>query len=404
MTDEPSKPSSKPVMPPSGGSPTGPGPANGTMTGAGPDRARVVTPPARKLDALPLLYLVGFVVLAGALFYIWRNPATPRGAVQDAAQVTTLQQQVAALANRLGTLEARPVPDPAPLVARLAEVEKRPVAAPVDVAPLEQRLAALEGRAPPDVSAIQQKLDQGAAKAAEDGAALAKRVDDAVAQAAAQGTAANQAAQAAVQAAGQQAVQAAGAKVEEQGRASQAKLDQFEARVAAVEASAKQALSGMQAIANRSQLATRLQAAAGALEAGQALGDIPNAPPALARFASQAPPTMPVLRQRFEAAAEAARRASQPALTDGQSLGTRMWVRAQQAVTVRQGENVILGDPISGTIAAARSRLEIGDLAGAVKALDGLQGPARAAMEEWVGQARGVMDARAALSDLAGRS
>ena len=55
---------------------------------------------------------------------------------------------------------------------------------------------------------------------------------------------------------------------------------------------------------------------------------------------------------------------------------------------MRQGDRVLLGDPIAGVLAGAREKLDAGDLAGAVKALDGLAGPAGAAMKPWVDQAR----------------
>ncbi len=133
------------------------------------------------------------------------------------------------------------------------------------------------------------------------------------------------------------------------------------------------------------------------------MGEIPGAPPALARFAHDAPPTEAGLRLSFDQAADNAHRVSQPAITDNQPLLNRMWTKAQQSVTVRQGDRVLVGDPIAGVLAQARQSLDAGDLVGALKALDGLAGPAKEAMSEWVAQARSLIEARAAIGELAGR-
>jgi len=179
------------------------------------------------------------------------------------------------------------------------------------------------------------------------------------------------------------------------------RLDAIDARIAAVETQAKQTASALDAINQRTQRAVRLQGASAALAAGQKLGEIPGAPPALARFATDAPPTEAGLRLSFEKYAEAAQKASQPAIMDNQDFGTRLWNRAQQVVTVRQGDRVLLGDPLAGVIAHAREALDAGDLQGAVKTLDGLAGPAAAAMKPWTDQARALLEARAAIASMA---
>ena len=86
---------------------------------------------------------------------------------------------------------------------------------------------------------------------------------------------------------------------------------------------------------------------------------------------------------------------------DDQDFGSRLWNRAQQIVTVRQGDRVLLGDPIAGVLQHAREQLDAGDLAGAVKGLDGLAGPAAAAMKPWTDQAHALLDARAAIASMA---
>jgi hypothetical protein len=81
-----------------------------------------------------------------------------------------------------------------------------------------------------------------------------------------------------------------------------------------------------------------------------------------------------------------------------------MWRRAQSLVTVRQGDKVLVGAPAAVTLNAARARLDAGDLAGAVAALGGLDGPAAKAMAGWRSDAQALVDARAALAALGTRS
>lgn len=345
-----------------------------------PERVRIEeTPLRRSLDALPLFYVAGFLILAGSLYYLYRNPSVPAAAMQESARVETLQQQVQTLATRLAELEKRPAPAAAnlgPIEARITALEARPVsaaggatvapAAPVVapdlapiIAPLQARIAAIEAKPAPvipppvDLAPLTTRLDAAAAKQGADTLALTARIDA------------------------------------------------LDSRTAGVEKQAAALNGQITGVADRATRVTRVQAATTALLAGQRLGEIPGAPPALARFANDAPPTEAVLRQSFGPAAEAAVRASQPAIMDDQPLGNRLWTRAQQSVTVRQGDRVLLGDPIAGITGRARQALDAGDLAGAVAALDGLAGPAAAAMAEWKGQARAVLDARAALAAMA---
>lgn len=140
----------------------------------------------------------------------------------------------------------------------------------------------------------------------------------------------------------------------------------------------------------------RLTAARSALAAGVPLGPIPGAPPALARFANTAPPTEAALRLAFTAAARAARAASRPSVA-GKPWFEQLWIHAVGLVSVRRGDQVLLGNPAAGPLAAARIRLNAGDLAGALAALAPLDPPAAHAMAGWQAQARALLAARAAL-------
>lgn len=427
-----------------------------------PERVRIEGPPPQpRRDFLPALYLLGFLVLAGALFYLYRNPSTPAGVEQQTARVDTLQQQLDTLGGRLRELEQRPAPaaDTAPLETRLASLEPR-------LAALEPRLSALEQRPapvpPPDFGPITAQLQasvstqdatlskqasglqgladrlgtvEGRVGAAEkqDAAsfqgltgrlgAVEGRVGTAEKQDAASfqgltdrlGTVEGRADAAEKQDAAsfqgltgrlgtvEGQVAAAGTQDAASFQGLTDRLGAVEGRVAAVEKQGSATAGQLGGVSERAQRISRTQVAAAALEAGQKLGEIPGAPPALARFAYNAPPTEAGLRLSFNAAAEAAQNASQPGSMEGQPFASRLWTRAQQSLSVRQGDRVVLGDPVAGLLAHARQALEAGDLSGAVSTLDGLTGPAAAAMADWVSQARGLLDARSALATMAAR-
>ena len=137
-----------------------------------------------------------------------------------------------------------------------------------------------------------------------------------------------------------------------------------------------------------------------ALRAGLPLGTIANAPPALARYADTAPPTEAALQLSFSNAAQAADKAGEPVPDQGH-FWHRVWLRAQNLVMVRQGDRVVLGDPTSAILAHAQTVLDAGDLSGALTVLTTLTGPAAQAMAPWEAQARALLQAREALTQMA---
>lgn len=152
-------------------------------------------------------------------------------------------------------------------------------------------------------------------------------------------------------------------------------------------------------VADRAERLARLEAAGVALRDGRPVGAIAGAPPALARFADTPPPTEAALAIAFPAAARATLRASQPD-THRAGFFRRLWIRAQGAVTVSDGDRVLVGDPAAGVIATARDRLDAGDLGGAVATLGALDGAAAAAIAPWRDRARSLLDARTALAGM----
>jgi hypothetical protein len=328
------------------------------------DQAPTEPPPSRQAMRrfLPLAVAGGFIVLAFAIFWFWPVPVPPPPPAERAAgrQVDELARQVEYLEARITRLEQRPqlqAPDLTPLTTRLSALEQRaaaptpaaaaPSAAPAqapDLAPLAARIAALEARQPADSQ-------------------LATRIDALESS--------------------QRAAQSDAGK----------RLEADEARLATVEKSGGQ-IAG---IAEQTARIARVQAAMLALNSGQKLGDIPGAPAALARFANANPPTEAALRLAFPQAARDALAAARPA-TEGKPLMARLWAEAQDLVTIRQGDRVLLGDPTAGVLEHARAALEAGDLAGAVTAVASLTGTAAQAMAGWLADARALLDARAALA------
>jgi hypothetical protein len=167
------------------------------------------------------------------------------------------------------------------------------------------------------------------------------------------------------------------------------------------------ALTALQASAvNLTKLTTqvtvlsRVQAARMALDAGQPLGDIPAAPAALQKFSATPPPTQAALLLSFPAAARAAESASVTA--DGKrSYWSNVLARLENLITVSNGTHVIIGAPAAGVIEQARADLDAGDLAGAVAVLDTLSLTTQQAMGSWLGQARDLLAARAAIATMA---
>jgi hypothetical protein len=262
-----------------------------------------------------VLSAVGFLLLVGAMFYLWQQVQT-LAQQSDPSQIAVLNGEIRDLRQRVARLEQQPAPVPpappvdlGPLTARVEALEQRPAVAPDNTAALSAEVTALQGR------------------------------------------------------------------------------------VAQAEASAGQ-------VSDAASRSARLQAAGVALSFGQPLGAIPGAPPALSRFATANPPTEASLRQDFSLAARQAQAVSQPD-TSKLTLGARIWQRVTSLATVRQGNTVLVGAPAAVALGSAQDKLEAGDLAGAVAALDALDGPAARAMANWRAKAQSLLDARAALAAMA---
>jgi hypothetical protein len=79
----------------------------------------------------------------------------------------------------------------------------------------------------------------------------------------------------------------------------------------------------------------------------------------------------------------------------------RILERAQGLITIRRGNEVVVGNSAAITLNQAQAALEAGDLSGAVDAVGTLKGQPAQAMAGWLADAKALRDARSALADMA---
>jgi hypothetical protein len=368
-------------------------------TGEQPDATAAHLEPVRGPRTWPRVVgvLLLFVIFGGV--WTWQNPelvqsglrwlrpgatgggneATETSALD--ARVARLEQRLSAgladLTTRMNALEARlpqtgqtaAAPDLRPVLARLDAIEARVTA--IAARPAAAATTAARGVSEPDVGSLTARLD-----------ALER----------------------------QQSGQATDA----------ARLEALQAQVNAIAAHNPANLSGQlddvehrmgELAANQAKLAgtsdrvnrlAQVSAAEIALAAGRPLGSIPDAPPALARFATTAPPTEAGLRLAFAAASQQALQVSQPD-TAGKPFFDRILARLQdfRLITVREGDHVVIGNSTAAILAHARILLEVGDLGGAIKAVAMLSGPPAVKMAPWLADATALQATREALASLA---
>ena len=170
-------------------------------------------------------------------------------------------------------------------------------------------------------------------------------------------------------------------------------------RITALESNA----GNLEALTERLNRIARLQKASFALASGRPIGDLPDAPEALARYSQVAPPTEADLRLRFPRAEQAALAANLPN-GGNEPLIDHVWQRAQGLVTIRRGDEVLVGNPAALILNRARTALDAGDVSGAVAAVETLNGQPELAMASWLADAKALLDARSALAQLAAQA
>jgi hypothetical protein len=330
---------------------------------------------------------------------------------------------LAELEQRLAKLESAPPPTAnaealSQLESRIAGLEVNTSQTPAELVELEGRVAQLES----SLKALAETASEGgsvaaAAAIAQQIAEAEQRLDAKIAAALAEREAANASALQAVQGELAELKAKIGALAEAEFGTGEGdlgpELNQLSERIAKLEATlpdlvgaigkeAQGAKSAAVAIAFANLRAAvsdgRPYAAEldtiGAL--APALGDLGVLP----AYAEKGIPTPPQLAGSFDISRDNALAATAP-VAQGSFLDT-LWASAQSLVTVRRIDEAPAGEGPDATLARARAALDKGDLEGAVKEVETLDGPARDAFSLWFGQARARLGADAILTRLEG--
>jgi hypothetical protein len=150
----------------------------------------------------------------------------------------------------------------------------------------------------------------------------------------------------------------------------------------------------------RAQTLALLAEASLALQNGDPLGTIPNAPEALTRYATTKPPTLGALKAAFPAYAGKAERAGGDVVPHG-GFWRNVKGHIESLVTIRHHNDVLVGSRAAGILGQAQADLDQDDLAAALAALKLLPPAAQGEMAQWTQQASRLLAARAALADMA---
>jgi len=286
---------------------------------------------------LPVLCAIGFVLLAGAIYYVWQNPVTPEQIATSAARIRALDDRLQATDSRVSRIEQMPAPPSA-----------------ADLGKVSARIDALEGRIG-DQTRLATRIDQAGGRIE----ALANSTQTAV----------------------------DGLKQQ---------LDAANAKIAALQ----DANSSVLTAAARVDRLVRIQAATIALANGRPLGNLPDAPPALTRFADKPPPTEAQLRLSFVQVQRAALAASKVDTTQ-QPFLERALGKAEELISIHRGNEVVVGNSTAAALGQADAAVQAGDFPAALKYMAQLDPSAQKAAADWVAQVKSMLDARAALADMA---
>jgi hypothetical protein len=329
-----------------------------------PPEAPVTAPNPPRHNLVPWFYGLGFLILAAAIFYVWQYPVSPTEPAGETLTLQSVEQRLAAFDGRLSRL--------ADIDARLIRLEQRPTP---DLGKIITRLDALDGRPTLDLGKIIARLDALDGRVA-DQTQLASRLDTLSGR-----------------------IESLSGRDQTGIDATKQQIDALTTRISALESNA----GNIEAVTKRLNRIARLQEASFALASGRPIGDLPDAPEALARYSHAAPPKEADLRLRFPHAEQAALAAYQPGEKNAPFIG-RVWERAQGLITIRRGDEVVVGDPTAVILNSAQIALDAGDLAGAIAAVETLKGQPEQAMADWLAEARALADARSALAQMAAQA
>jgi hypothetical protein len=339
--------------------------------------------------------LLGGLIGVIALAFAWH--LIPTGGGDQADEIGTIEQRIA-------KLEGAP-PPPAPDTEALAK--------------LEGRVKALEDETPPDISGLADRVTQleSAMKALADAAEKGGSVTDAAAITE-QVTQAEQRIQAHLDKALADAATANAATF----RSMQGEIDELKAkigalaeaglggespdltalsdRVAKLEAAVDKSASGTKLAAAVIAFANLKTAVADGRPFAVELDTLASFAPDLddlgipAGYAEKGIPTVPELMHSFAASRDAALAAAAPSPSG--SFFDRLLASASTLIKIKRVDEAATGDAPSAVLARAEASIDKGDLAGAVKQVDALQGAPRDAFASWLDQA----NARLAANDM----
>jgi hypothetical protein len=336
---------------------------------------------------------------------------------------------IAALEQRLAKLEAAPPPGP-------------PLDDATALATLEGRIKALEGRAAesaPELSSLAERITEvetamkTLAETAQEGGSVADaavlteriaeaekrlqaKIDAALAEAELESTAAVQALKTEI---GELRAKLGALAEAELGTAETAEiapeLNALEERLAKLEAALpdlEEAVGKSGAEAKSAALAIAFANLAAAVDAGRpysaeldtlkALSPSAGDLGVLPAHAATGIPTLPELVRSFASARDAALVAETPQPSADASLLDRLLASLGGLVKVRRVDAAAPGDGAGATLARAEASLGQGNLDAAIKEVEALDGPARAAFSTWLEQAKARAGAASSLQRLEG--
>ncbi len=303
---------------------------------------------------------------------------------------------------------------------RIAKLEGAPAPAPDTeaLAKLDGRIKALEGQTPPDIAGLTERVAQleqsmkALAEAAKNGGSVTdaaaiteqitqaeQRIQATLDKALADAATANAKTLQEMQAAIDELKGKVAALAEAGPGGPSLDLTALTERVAKLEAEIDKGMAGTKsaaaAIAFANLRAAVVQGRPFATELATIKSFIPD-PGDLGplAYADKGIPTVPELTRSFPASRDAALAAAAPAPSG--SLIDRLLASASTLIKVKRVDEAASGDSPSAVLARAEALLDKGDLAGAVKQVETLQGAPREAFSGWLDQAH----ARLAANDI----
>jgi hypothetical protein len=344
--------------------------------------------------------LLGGLIGVIALAFAWHLIPTGKG--ESSAELAKIKDRVA-------KLESTPAPAPdtqalADVEARVKALESRPVEAPPDISGLTDRVTQLEaemktladaaknGSSVTDAAAITQQITEAEQR-------IQANLDKALADQQEANAKTLQEMQASID-----DVKAKVAALAEAGPGDQSALTALTERVAGLETEINKGVTDTKSAAAAIAFANLSSDVAEGRPYATELATIKSFVPdpgdlgLLPAYADKGIPTVKELTRSFGANRDVALATAAPA-TSG-SLIDRLLASASTLVKVKRVDEAATGDSASAVLARAEALLDKGDLAGAVKQIETLDGAPREAFKAWLDDARARLAADTILQRL----